>query len=408
MPWRRRHNPEVQDLEQGNGTAMQEIHPARIGPAPPNPAHTAAIDAAIPPQLHAPVARPEEQLLRLVGPNVGDFTMSNVPGHSTVPPEALTWWMDQSEKHTSLTSFALYIHTHRERTRINPLTPGNSIPPWTAETQALLSLPGPTHVLTLSCDCNAPQAQLDLYVLASRRQGTIVRAPTEPILGHEAQECGWRIASHRMTTGYDTTVQLPLLLDHDWVGQGWIPIAVTLEAYGEDGCPLESTNALTSIWHCSESPSSPGHYLYQSKSQVATFGTRHLHLHELFGFSASTEQHVPSASEMGTQQDDLPQGTGHEPLMFNADLMATATLLAESDRSEGAECPICMSEPSTTVLFPCTHALCLECAVQVRDSVQKARAQDRSQGRESRRQYVCPLCRRLIESMLNLRMDIPK
>lgn len=81
---------------------------------------------------------------------------------------------------------------------------------------------------------------------------------------------------------------------------------------------------------------------------------------------------------------------------------AGPSLVADMDDSNGSECLICLSAPPTTLLLPCTHGLCLECAIQLRESVMGMRQSERRRGRTPRRKYACPVCRRGFTSMLHL------
>jgi hypothetical protein len=48
----------------------------------------------------------------------------------------------------------------------------------------------------------------------------------------------------------------------------------------------------------------------------------------------------------------------------------------------------------TTLLLPCTHGLCLQCAIQLRESVKGIRESERRRGKNPKRKYACPVCRR--------------
>lgn len=62
--------------------------------------------------------------------------------------------------------------------------------------------------------------------------------------------------------------------------------------------------------------------------------------------------------------------------------------------ASGSECLICLSDPPTTLLLPCTHGLCLQCAIQLRESVKGIRESERRRGKNPKRKYACPVCRR--------------
>lgn len=64
------------------------------------------------------------------------------------------------------------------------------------------------------------------------------------------------------------------------------------------------------------------------------------------------------------------------------------------DDSNGSECLICLTDPPTTLLLPCTHGLCLQCAIQLSESVKGIRESERRRGKVPKRKYACPVCRR--------------
>ena len=80
-------------------------------------------------------------------------------------------------------------------------------------------------------------------------------------------------------------------------------------------------------------------------------GPHRFQLQELYGLSTRPPAVKPSPVE-GEGED----GDGEAAPMPMVDL----------DGTNGSECLICLSAPPTTLLLPCTHSLCLECAVQLR------------------------------------------
>ena len=123
----------------------------------------------------------------------------------------------------------------------------------------------------------------------------------------------------------------------------------------------------------------------QVEGQEAEIGPHRFQLQELYGLSSKPPAVAPAPAD----GEDGEEGTGGMAPM-------------DVDASNGSECLICLSSPPTTLLLPCTHGLCLECAVQLRDSVIGIRQSERRRGRTPRRKYACPVCRRAYTSMLHL------
>ncbi len=132
----------------------------------------------------------------------------------------------------------------------------------------------------------------------------------------------------------------------------------------------------------------------QVEGQEAEIGPHRFQLQELYGLSSKPPAVAPAPVEADGDED----GAG------TTGPAATGTTFAamDLDASNGSECLICLSSPPTTLLLPCTHGLCLECAVQLRDSVVGIRQSERRRGRTPRRKYACPVCRRAYTSMLHL------
>lgn len=135
----------------------------------------------------------------------------------------------------------------------------------------------------------------------------------------------------------------------------------------------------------------------QVEGQEAEIGPHRFQLQELYGLSSrppppQQQQHNDENNQEGVDGED--QGmTGETPLP-QLDLM--------DNEGNASECLICLSAPPTTLLLPCTHGLCLDCAVQLRDTVKATRESERRRGRRPKRKYACPVCRRVYSSMLHL------
>ncbi|SNX85840.1 uncharacterized protein MEPE_04549 [Melanopsichium pennsylvanicum] len=127
----------------------------------------------------------------------------------------------------------------------------------------------------------------------------------------------------------------------------------------------------------------------QVEGQEAEIGPHRFQMQELYGLSSKPPAVAPAAVD---GEDGEEAGAGVGGGMVPMDMEA----------SNGSECLICLSSPPTTLLLPCTHGLCLECAVQLRDSVVGIRQSERRRGKTPRRKYACPVCRRAYTSMLHL------
>ncbi|KAJ1034677.1 hypothetical protein NDA13_000934 [Ustilago tritici] len=134
----------------------------------------------------------------------------------------------------------------------------------------------------------------------------------------------------------------------------------------------------------------PRNWTSQLEGQEAEIGPHRFQLQELYGLSSKPPAVAPApVAEDGEEGEDGTAGAGGMAPM-------------DMEASNGSECLICLSSPPTTLLLPCTHGLCLECAVQLRDSVIGIRQSERRRGRTPRRKYACPVCRRAYTSMLHL------
>lgn len=336
----------------------------------------------------------DNTLLRLVGPDVGDLAAVSAEASESVSVPTLDRWIDGVAEDARLSVLELFVNLHRSNTTLRRSQPAETCLGWVAP---MLQLPAPTHSLLCRCDCSAPYARVDLYVHAPRHTSMGLLTPPLP-QGHDTSFLpGWHLATDTFPTAFDRHVAMPLVLDGQWHDtNGALLISITIEALDEDRCPLEQPNACTTQWELTCAADTPDAWQIRLHSQHARIGPFSLRMHELFGFDAHTEQPLAPPPEILADPAPAP------PLSLNANLVHSAALLSEDLREDGTECPICMSEATSTLLFPCTHALCLECAVRVRDSVKKSRTHDRERGRAPRREYACPLCRRMIESMLSL------
>ncbi|WFD22528.1 hypothetical protein MEQU1_001200 [Malassezia equina] len=357
----------------------------------PVPSAPAAENAApsIPPVTNARV--------RVLGPDMGALTGAGAQASESLSLATLHQWIEGEAKEARLSVMELFVNVQRSHTTLGLASPSTSHA-WMRPTQAALQLPAPTHTLSCRCDCIAPFARVDLYVHAPRQTTTVIRTPTLPENHGALSLPGWHLVTLSFPTAFDHLVTMPLVLDDQWVvTEGVLTLTMTIEALDEDHRPLEKPNALTTKWEATQAPGTPDVWQIRLVAQHARIGPFVLGLHELFGLDAHHNQPLTPPPE--SKAEDAPPTN---PLALNENLVHSAALLTEDLREDGNECPICMSETTSTLLFPCTHALCLECAVRIRDSVQKSRALDRERGRAPRRAYACPLCRRIIESMISL------
>ncbi|GAC92895.1 hypothetical protein PHSY_000454 [Pseudozyma hubeiensis SY62] len=182
-----------------------------------------------------------------------------------------------------------------------------------------------------------------------------------------------------------------------------LKLAIVVEALDENARPLREPNLQTSYLRLTSLPSKKVEVVEevaesegvptrtwssQVEGQEAEIGPHRFQLQELYGLSSKP----PAVAPAPVEGADLGDEEGAAPPPPPMDL----------DASNGSECLICLSSPPTTLLLPCTHGLCLECAVQLRDSVVGIRQSERRRGRTPRRKYACPVCRRAYTSMLHL------
>lgn len=135
----------------------------------------------------------------------------------------------------------------------------------------------------------------------------------------------------------------------------------------------------------------------QVEGQEAEIGPHRFQLQELYGLSTRP----PPPQQQQLQDNEAIEGPGEEAGATN-DATPDINLPAYDNNCNATECLICLSNPPTTLLLPCTHGLCLDCAVQLRDTVKSTRESERRRGRRPKRKYACPVCRRVYTSMLHL------
>ncbi|UZJ51166.1 hypothetical protein CBS101457_000486 [Exobasidium rhododendri] len=215
-------------------------------------------------------------------------------------------------------------------------------------------------------------------------------------------EDGKPLPEPNLQTTYLRVASLPMRIQNDEAivdaaniiddqGQGGSIQDVALPNEMEEGKEVLASSTITQakrIWSV------------QIEGQEAEIGPHRFQLQELYGFSSRP----PPASS--TQEDDKTEGDGIEGFDGDAEGLTPAPVVVNFDSLQqdggATECLICLSAPPTTLLLPCTHGLCLECAVQLRDSVKSVRETERRRGRRPKRKYACPVCRRAYTNMLNL------
>ncbi|KDN52473.1 hypothetical protein K437DRAFT_7032 [Tilletiaria anomala UBC 951] len=187
-----------------------------------------------------------------------------------------------------------------------------------------------------------------------------------------------------------------------------LKMAIIVEALDEDCKPLREPNLQTSYLRVSSLPArhpdgtvvDAGDRVWslQVEGQEAEIGPRRFQLQELYGLSSKP----PPVSVQNTDNAEHPEdaaGNGEAGIVEDA---GTPLVAADLDVSNGSECLICLSDPPTTLLLPCTHGLCLQCAIQLRESVKGIRDSERRRGKPPKRKYACPVCRRVYTSMLHI------
>lgn len=192
-----------------------------------------------------------------------------------------------------------------------------------------------------------------------------------------------------------------------------LKVAIVVEALDDNARPLREPNLQTTYLRITSLPARKSvasrlaeaasgsteeterSWSCQVEGQEAEIGPHRFQLQELYGLSSKPPP-VRAAAPAGDDVDADEDAPG------DTTASAAPAFLAAMDDSNGTECLICLSAPPTTLLLPCTHGLCLECAVQLRDSVIGIRQSERRRGRTPRRKYACPVCRRAYTSMLHL------
>lgn len=146
----------------------------------------------------------------------------------------------------------------------------------------------------------------------------------------------------------------------------------------------------------------PRAWSVQVEGQEAEIGPHRFQLQELYGLS--TRPPPPSQQQQGPIDGDAAgDGDGEGGALSGIHTNESAFGLGgDADGGGASECLICLSAPPSTLLLPCTHGLCLDCAVQLRDTVKATRETERRRGRRPKRKYACPVCRRVYTNMLHL------
>ena len=305
------------------------------------------------PALPSEPLDPRDAYTALVGPNVcGYFAPDVALPKEHVSVAHVANWVQNSDR---VTTQSLYVSLSARTLEIAACT--------TEKPEAAHPLAA-THMLKFTCDAAAPRTSVHLYMRA-------------PAAATEAADAGDMRLVHTqyLPRGFGMHVAVPLMLS----GTERIETSIVLEALDDDGEPLLERSVLTTYVGLVPGPAA-GTWNVAGRQQIAQIGTRKMQLRELFGFSG-----VASAEHADESQADTSQAA-----------------LVGSDGAESDECPICISQPLTTLILPCTHALCLECSIHVRDSVEKRRMSERRAGRTPRVQYACPICRGPIKAMLAL------
>ncbi|KAK0527830.1 hypothetical protein OC842_004739 [Tilletia horrida] len=241
-----------------------------------------------------------------------------------------------------------------------------------------------------------------------------------------------------------------------------LKVAIVVEALDDDGKPLSEPNLQTTYLRLTSVPAPVGSaaavagsdgklrvWSAQVEAQEAEIGPHRFQLQELFGLSTRPPPAslAPADTNAGDTGDgafltaNTDGGAGAEPAEgeegateiptevpagSTLNLNGSSATLGQSgggaggsvgggggvftpaymppadEGTTGSECLICLTSPPSTLLLPCTHGLCLECAIQLRESVKNARDAERRRGKTPRRKYACPVCRRAYTSMLHL------
>ena len=307
---------------------------------------------------------PRDAFTPLVGPNVcGYFAPNTLLPRLSVPVGDIETWIKGRNNATKLN---LYVSLSART--LDLVSIASAIDEKSAG-EIHHPLAAPTHNMFFQCDGASPQISVNVYSHADRHDPD-GKVATPPAVAHVGS--GWLVHSQRLSRGIGKRVKVPLTLS----GTERIDLSVVLEALDDDGMPLIEQSVL--VTHVNVSDESSGWHV-RADRQGAYIGMHVFQLRELYGFRGDSITTAADESGQETSRDELVTGSG-----------------------DGDDCPICISQPPTTLILPCTHALCLECAVHVRDSVEKRRMNERQHGRAPRVQYACPICRGPIKSMLAL------
>lgn len=136
------------------------------------------------------------------------------------------------------------------------------------------------------------------------------------------------------------------------------------------------------------------------EGQEAEIGSHRFQLQELYGLSSRPPPIKVEPSADGTTggaAGGLGESTDDAGVVIDMDQMGNV----------GSECLICLSSPTNTLLLPCTHGLCLDCSIQLKESVKAQRDAERRRGKLPKKKYNCPMCRRGFTSMLHLKAVDP-
>lgn len=135
------------------------------------------------------------------------------------------------------------------------------------------------------------------------------------------------------------------------------------------------------------------------EGQEAEIGAHRFQLQELYGLSSRPP--APRLEEPVSLSAGDARG-GDEAWEDAGVTDSAAPTMALDPDAETGECLICLSSPTTTLLLPCTHGLCLECSIQLKDSVKSQREAEIARGKMPKKKWNCPMCRRQFTSMLHL------
>ncbi|CAO1618111.1 unnamed protein product [Sympodiomycopsis kandeliae] len=201
-----------------------------------------------------------------------------------------------------------------------------------------------------------------------------------------------------------------------------LKLAVVVEALDENGQPFPEPNLQTTYLRLTSLPirsppnsnaagneslsnemsggqasSSTTNRLWTAhvEGQEAEIGSHRFQLQELYGLSSR-----PPPIQVDTSADGVAAAGGTTE-------DAGPVIDVDNMGNVGSECLICLSSPTNTLLLPCTHGLCLDCSIQLKESVKAQRDSERRRGKIPKKKYNCPMCRRAFTSMLHLKAVDP-